>query len=251
MTGRDCLAMVREAIEALSDDQVRTIVETVVGGFIYGVIDEIHSHRDEICDGVVENIVSQIAAAAQHAQLGDIARAASEIAAPASESDAAPEPSPEPYVAITPAKQGGIASSAVQDAVKRTCVVCGRVGSRRFIETALGWRCSPSATKCPGNRTFPPPKVTVKTPPPSTSTVRVLDEIAAPVAERIIETPAPADTQAEVEQLAHAIAENHVTARCTDCPQTWKLTGRVLRMAVDTHEMRRGHIVDVLETTDE
>ncbi|GAA2418426.1 hypothetical protein [Mycolicibacterium llatzerense] len=29
MTGRDCLAMVREAIEALSDDQVRTIVETV------------------------------------------------------------------------------------------------------------------------------------------------------------------------------------------------------------------------------
>lgn len=91
------------------------------------------------------------------------------------------------------------------------------------------------------------------TAPPSTSTVRVLDEIAAPVAERIIETPAPApaDAHAEVEQLADAIAGNHVTARCTDCPQTWKLTGRVLRMAVDTHEVRRGHIVDVLETADE
>lgn len=34
----------------------------------------------------------------------------------------------------------------------RTCELCGRAGTRRFIPTETGWRCSPSATKCSGNR---------------------------------------------------------------------------------------------------
>lgn len=39
-----------------------------------------------------------------------------------------------------------------QDSTQRTCEVCGREGTRRYVQTATGWRCSPSATRCPGNQ---------------------------------------------------------------------------------------------------
>nr|WP_292990541.1 DNA methyltransferase [Mycobacterium sp.] len=104
-----------------------------------------------------------------------------------------------------------------QDAVRHTCEVCGRTGSRRFVETETGWRCAPSATKCPGNKQPDPAPVPV----------------VAPVAAVHDERPV-------------ALAAG-ITAKCQDCTRTWTLTGRVLRSAVEMHEQKHSHFVDVAD----
>lgn len=38
-----------------------------------------------------------------------------------------------------------------------------------------------------------------------------------------------------------------VTARCQDCTRAFTLTGRVLDQAVKLHELKHGHIVDIIE----
>lgn len=227
----DPLDILRTALGGLDDAHVHELVETVVGGFIHGMIDDFNARKDEIVQCVVESITGQLAAVAHRADL---------TAVP----DPAPEQPPLPphdacrgcgaqfdqaHVGDCPEQRadhatgravGGRASNSFQDASKRTCVICGREGSRRFTKTELGWRCSPSATKCPGNRTVPPP--------PAVSDIPV-----KPI-QPLFTTPPKPD----------------VTARCRDCPQTWKLTGRVLDMAVDLHEAKRGHMVEVLEAAD-
>lgn len=191
------LDVVRAAIANLTDTQVRGIIEAIVGSLVAGVV-------DNICD---------------------------QIAAHASEPDTEPAlpetPEPERFVAewtppwpadATPGERGGIASCRAQDTHQRVCEVCGRKGTRRYIQTETGWRCAPSATKCPGNRG--PSQPSAPPEPPSA---------------------------AEVEQIADDIARNVTTAQCTDCPRTWTITGRVLDNAVDIHETNTGHIVTITE----
>ncbi|ASR86430.1 helix-turn-helix DNA binding domain protein [Mycobacterium phage Venti] len=71
---------------------------------------------------------------------------------------------------------------------------------------------------------------------------RVVDaaEAAAPV-----EAPAPAPVAKP--QTQQRKSTTPVTARCRDCPRTWNLTGRVLKMTIDLHEHQRGHVVDIEE----
>ncbi|MEB3021285.1 hypothetical protein [[Mycobacterium] crassicus] len=120
----------------------------------------------------------------------------------------------------TPGERGGIASCRAQDAVVKVCEICGRKGTRRYVETETGWRCAPTATKCPGNREPGPAPAAAPSDPPA----------PAPPAPKITAKPRPG-----------------ITAICTGCPRTWTLTGRVLRMAVDTHEVKTGHVVDITE----
>lgn len=108
---------VRAAIEKLSDDQVRSLIRALVDGLVHGMIDDVAARADDIVDDVVDNITAQLSAVAQ---------------------------------AIQPAARG--CASRQQDTVKRTCELCGRIGSRRFVSTPTGWRCAPSATKCIGHR---------------------------------------------------------------------------------------------------
>ncbi|ADU15947.1 HTH DNA binding protein [Mycobacterium phage Taj] len=68
------------------------------------------------------------------------------------------------------------------------------------------------------------------------------DAIAEAVAEAVGLTWQVVD---RVVDAAEAAAP--VTARCCDCPRTWNLTGRVLKLTVDLHEHQRGHVVDVEE----
>lgn len=153
----------------------------------------------------------------------------------------------------SPGKLGGIASCRAQDAVKHTCEVCGREGSRRFVQTETGWKCSPSATACAPRFLAPGAKPSRPRPTPNgMATVRQLDSIATPVAGRVIEKPSQTLAHAEVAQLADAIAKDEVTARCDSCNWTWNLTGRVLRQAVQLHELKHeGHMVDVVDGADQ
>jgi hypothetical protein len=93
---------------------------------------------------------------------------------------------------------------------QRTCEICGRVGVQRFVKTDTGYRCAPTAKKCPGNK--PQPGLTPAPPPPADS-------------------PIPAG----------------VTAKCQDCTRTWTLTGTPLSTAVEMHELKHSHVVSVAE----
>ena len=130
---------------------------------------------------------------------------------------------------------GGTARRA-QDAGERTCEICGRVGTRRYVRTDTGWRCSPSATACIGNKPEPVRKV----PNPALAT-----DLDAPS-----DIPAkhfPSKTTPEPEPWIPHSKSADVTARCQDCTRAFTLTGRVLRQAIDMHELKHGHIVTVLD----
>lgn len=244
----NCLNIIRAAIEGMSDDQVHLIIDSVVGGFVGGMIDDIHARKDDIVAEVVANIVGHIAAAAQQAQLRDVAVTAAKIGAPSSNIDAALADLQGAHV-----NQGRTASSTAQDAVRHTCEACGREGTRRYTKTETGWRCAPSsAKKCARQAAHRPvaiadPRfthrgsrdlagagviqagVTSTVPAAATVAVRALGDYGAPGAER--------------SQDADAVA----TARCQDCKRAWTLTGIDLQRAVEAHELEKGHIVDVLD----
>ncbi|MCV7174860.1 hypothetical protein [Mycolicibacterium sphagni] len=114
---------------------------------------------------------------------------------------------------------------------QRTCELCNRNGTRRFMQTATGWRCSPTATKCIGNQTPTPPK----SPP---ARVAASDIPAKPIQRDVTPEPAAATTASDVDA--------EVTARCRDCKRSWTHTGPVLAALIQTHEENRSHIVDVL-----
>ena len=113
---------------------------------------------------------------------------------------------------------------------ERTCEICGRVGVQRFVQTETGWKCSTSARSCPGNH----PGVAVEAP---------VKAVQVDVA------PADPEPEPEAEPVHHAPAPPApgVTARCQDCTRTWTLTGIVLTQAAQMHELKHGHIVDILE----
>ncbi len=127
-----------------------------------------------------------------------------------------PQPTPAPQPDAQDLDEPSTAPRA-QDAMRHTCEICGREGTRRFVETETGWRCAPSATKCPGNKQ-----------PDSAP-----EPVVAPVAGVHDERP-----------LALAAG---ITAKCQDCTRTWTLTGRVLRSAVEMHEQKHSHFVDVAD----
>jgi hypothetical protein len=156
----------------------------------------------------------------------------------------------------------GYASSTVQDAVEHTCEVCGRTGTRRYVSTPTGWRCAPSSAEAcarkAGAKSAPPrpadpqyahrtgrglpgqasdipakqfqPNVTP--PKPEPPTVIPIDRTPPPAPAPVVRTAGLPRAQA-------------VTARCQDCTRTWTLTDRPLQMAVEMHELKHAHIVDI------
>lgn len=174
-----------------------------------------------------------------------------------------------------------------QDAVQRTCEICGRVGTRRFAETATGWKCAPSATKCPGNapepvRKMPNPVLAkdLDTAPSAESPLRVaertvreivegcFDKVVAakplrlpgePKSDMLAEADPPARLHPDDVAAAPVAAPEPpaapkpgprlpvITARCSGCTRTWNLTGRQLELAISMHEHRTGHVVDIEE----
>lgn len=272
MSDHTPLNVVRAAIQELSDEQIRGAITALVRGLITGMLGDIVGRADEIVDNVVHSICDQIAAAAEPPQ-DDTA-------------DAAPAPR-EP----APLKMPG-----PLDRVKHTCEVCGRDGTRRYVQTPTGWRCGPSsADRCqrraeaqanpaprgpkyahrlgrglPGAASDIPAKdipanVTPAEDNPLPRAHRLIGELVDGVADKVLGAPARVDDSgasspatspaaksaqvsapAAVDQRARA-AKPGVTAQCRDCPRSWNLTGRVLRMAIDMHEAKSGHIVDELD----
>lgn len=134
---------------------------------------------------------------------------------------------------------GGTARRA-QDAVKHTCEICGRVGTRRYVRTETGWRCSLTATACIGNQ--PTPADCNKVGRNSTPNVASASDIPAkPFSPKVTPTPEP-----PAPRIPHS-KSTEVTARCVDCTRTYTLTGRVLQQAIDMHELKHGHIVQVVD----
>lgn len=119
------LNALRATVQELSDDQIRGAITALVHGLVSGMLGDIAGRLDEIVDNVVHSICDQIAAAAESHQ-DDTA-------------DAAP----------TPREPAPLEMPGPRDRVKHTCEICGRDGTRRYVQTPTGWRCSPSsADRC-------------------------------------------------------------------------------------------------------
>lgn len=127
----------------------------------------------------------------------------------------------------------------------RTCEICGRVGKQRFTETETGWRCSPTAVKCPGNHAQPEPK----SPPPGCRNNDPRCSGLCLACARDPERPPLAETEPDAEPIPPSPTPGPpgVTARCKDCTRTWNLTGFILEKAAEMHELKHGHIVEILE----
>lgn len=140
-----------------------------------------------------------------------------------------------------------------QDADRHTCSICGRVGTRRYIPDGDGgWKCSPTATACIGNQ---PGALTTTPEEPAFDEDNVDDNGGSyampdgiPNAERFEPEPGPAAPQPAP---AAKPAADGTTARCTGCPRTWNLTGRILTQAIDMHERKHDHIVDIEDGADQ
>lgn len=113
-----------------------------------------------------------------------------------------------------------------RQAEKRTCQSCGHTGFRKFQKTPTGWCC----WRCidTQKRQIPPPA----------------DDAAEAEADP---EPAPETPQPEPPAAAPPMPAG-VTARCQDCTRTYTLTGVPLRHAVEMHELKHSHIVDVLDS---
>lgn len=162
-----------------------------------------------------------------------------------------PGPVPTGDVTVT-AKPQPKAPARTQDATEHTCEICGRTGSRRYMQTETGWRCAPSATKCSGN------DAAVKASTASTETVRdafraipaTVPALVHPRPTVTVKTPpvaTQAQKQAELATVAQAVEVNKITARCLDCTRTFTLTGRILEQAAEMHELKHSHIVAITE----
>lgn len=112
-----------------------------------------------------------------------------------------------------------------RQAEKRTCESCGHTGFRKFQKTDTGWCC----WRCidTQKRQLAPPAED--------------DAGAEPEPE-----PAP-DPDPTPSLPAPAPPPSGVTARCQDCTRTWNLTGFILEKAAEMHELKHGHIVNILE----
>lgn len=107
-----------------------------------------------------------------------------------------------------------------RQAEKRTCESCGHTGFRKFQKTDTGWCC----WRCIDTQKRQ------LTPPAGDEAESDADPEPEPPS-----APAPAPAPAAV------------TERCRDCTRTWTLTGFVLEKAAEMHELKHGHIVNILE----
>lgn len=204
------IAQVRATIQQLDDDQIRGVIHALVHGLIHGMLDDIVARADAIVDDVTGSILDQLAEAAR---------------AVSSDEQMTPDPAANDRV-------------VAQDSATHTCEICGRVGTRRYVPVGRiegnRWRCSPTATACPGNRKPLPSDIPAKTIP-----ANVTPPAPKPV-------PAPPTLQPKLPTSPPPVHAPGVTARCQDCSRAWTLTGRVLEAAVAMHEQKHGHIVDII-----
>lgn len=222
-TAVDPVDVLRDAVAGLSDDTIRGALKELVRGLIQGAVDELAARVDELAETATASLINEVANAAEQST---------------AHSGAAPEPSLH-LVPKVPRRR--------QDGEQRTCEVCGRTGTRRFDRTETGWRCSATATKCPGNRIFPPPPAAaaaVDEPHKPASEICPKPEPAQVAEAEPVDVPAP---PTPAPSPPPAPAPPGVTARCKDCTRNWNLTGRVLDMAVEQHEFKHSHIVEVLQ----
>ncbi|CAN5143709.1 hypothetical protein BH11ACT6_BH11ACT6_34560 [soil metagenome] len=138
---------------------------------------------------------------------------------------------------------------------RHTCEICGRTGSRRFHPTPTGWRCT-AYEVCAGRAAT---TLTAAQPEPSAPAEPVaagLPELCTACG-RVEADPHVCATAPDPRPVADAPADvpsgpnpAPASARCQNCPRTFTLTGRNLRGAVDMHEFKTGHIVDMLDVAD-
>lgn len=218
-------------------DELRTIIRTIL-----------HGLADELTDRIVDPIIAQIAVSGGPGQGGGNDQG--EGAEPSS--GTTPHASPGGQDTTAPAApKAKRQRSPAQDAVTHTCEICGRTGTRRYVETATGWRCSPTATKCLGNRAEKPAENMTEnmTAQPDPAPGQGESEDCNKAGEISTPNVALPDRSSTPTEPAKA-APPAYTARCQDCTRTWTLTGRVLRMAVDTHELKHAHIVNIVGGAD-
>lgn len=160
---------------------------------------------------------------------------------------ASPTPAPEPAKKlgehITRTAAAPVAAEAPargnrpQLPEKRTCEICSRVGTRRFVRTTTGWKCSPTAA-CKRTPLRLPPE---KDPTVKHGTRNAYGHLGCRC-ELCCEAEAERGRQerADRKELADttlakvasttalSVTTPGVTARCQDCTRTFTLAGRVL-----------------------
>lgn len=255
---------VRAAIQELSDDQIRGAIKSLVHGLVTGMLGDLAGRVDEIVDNVVHSICDQIAAAAEPHQ-DDTADAA-----PAPhEPESAPKPARPRTVrgpSLTPQQDEIILSRfRAREPVHRIAFAYNV--SRPTIYNAINRAKAVEAAETASDirEKDIPANVTPAEDNPIPRAHRLIGELVDGVAAKVLTAPARVDdsgasspatspaaksaqfsTPAAVDQRARA-AKPGATAQCRDCPRSWNLTGRVLRMAMDMHEAKSGHIVDELD----
>lgn len=123
------------------------------------------------------------------------------------------EPADEPHEKLPTHKR---------QAEKRTCESCGHKGFRKFDKTPTGWIC----WRCIDSQKR---------------------QLAPQADDEAVADPEPEPAKPPAERPAPAPAPAGITARCQDCTRTYTLTGTPLRHAVEMHELKHGHIVDVID----
>lgn len=241
------LHALRTTVQELSDDQIRGAITALVHGLVTGMIGDISERVDEIVDDVVHSICAQLAAAAEQHQ------------------DATTKQRPRER------KPAPLKMPGPMDRVKYTCEVCGREGTRRYVQTATGWRCSPSsAERCErraaaqaspaprdpkyahrNGRGLPGAASDIPAKEFPANVTPVVDD-SAPISAPSSPVPEPAQVtdRAPAAQTGPAAptpmprprpapskpGQPPITARCQHCPRTWNLTGRVLDQAIALHD---------------
>lgn len=199
-------AHLRTVLEDMDDDTIRDVITAFVTGLVHGMIEDVTARADDIVAGIVDSVTGQLAAAAEQCA-----------------------PSNDGQMTDPPASRPVVKPQRGQDAVQRMCVLCGRTGTRRFIETHAGWCCAPSSADACARKTA--------------------EKNAERAATRASDIPAkrfPAKVTPPPPAAKPAAPAPGVTARCQDCPRSFTLVGRPLELAVEMHELKHSHIVKVL-----
>ncbi len=188
----DHITTIRSMIAALPDEAIIALLEPIIRRFTHGLLAEATQKSDQIADQLLASITTQLGRATDHTEPVTAARWLTPVAN-LSPPRTAPQHAP--------------AAANHPNPSQHTCEICGRTGTRRYIETTTGWRCSPTATKCPAN--------TPEQLPPGT--------------------------------LAPTKTGNPTTAHCTNCARTWTITGHLLAMGINNHQNDTGHTVQTVE----
>jgi hypothetical protein len=128
--------------------------------------------------------------------------------------------------------------SGAQDAEVRTCDRCGRIGSRQFRMIGPDtWVCT-REDSCAKKVAEIQQRIAQDEVSRETPTGQARPATIRPGSEPVDPTGLfVAEPQADIAEI---------TAKCTDCPRSWVLReARILKSAVEMHEMKHSHIVEV------